>query len=115
MSMNTKSIIYLTFILFIFISFGKTAICQNNWPQWRGLNNTGAAIKGNPPTEFSETKNLKWKTSIPGKGHATPIVWGDKIIIETAVPKDAGSVDMEEWRQATATDLVLDYKVILLI
>lgn len=112
--MNTKSIIYLTFILFIFISFGKTAICQNNWPQWRGLNNTGAAIKGNSPTEFSETKNLKWKTSIPGKGHATPIVWGDKIIIETAVPKDAGSVDMEEWRQATATDLVLDYKVILI-
>ena len=58
---------------------------ENNWPQWRGPLATGAAIKGNPPVEFSETKNLKWKTAIPGKGHATPIVWGDKIIVQTAV------------------------------
>lgn len=59
-----------------------------NWPQWRGPLNTGAAEKGNPPVEFGEAKNLKWKTSIPGKGHATPIVWGDKIIVQTAVATD---------------------------
>jgi outer membrane protein assembly factor BamB len=43
---------------------------------------------GTPPSEFSETKNIKWKTEIPGKGHATPIVWGDQIIVLTAVPTD---------------------------
>jgi outer membrane protein assembly factor BamB len=58
---------------------------MNYWPQWRGPLGTGTAIKGNPPVEFSETKNLKWKTDIPGKGHATPIVWGNKIIVQTAV------------------------------
>jgi len=86
---------------------------SDNWPQWRGPNNTGAALKGNPPVEFSETKNLKWKLPIPGKGHATPIVWGDKIIVLTAVPKELQHVDIEEWRASTSTDLVLDYKVIL--
>jgi outer membrane protein assembly factor BamB len=56
-----------------------------DWPQWRGPMHTGAATAGNPPVEFSETKNLKWKTEIPGRGHATPIVWKDKIIVLTAV------------------------------
>lgn len=99
------------------ILFTETISAQSqnpadNWPQWRGPLATGAAIKGNPPIEFSETKNLKWKTPIPGKGHATPIVWGDKIIIETAVPKDK-TLDMEDWINSTSTDLILDFKVIL--
>ena len=60
----------------------------NNWPQWRGLHNTGAANAGNTPFEFSETKNVKWKLEIPGKGHATPIIWGNQIIVQTAVATD---------------------------
>ncbi len=107
-------IFFILFIAFIQKVDAQPADTDDNWPQWRGLMNTGAAIKGNPPIKFSETQNLKWKTPIPGKGHSTPIVWGDKIIVTTAVPKDAGSVDMEEWRQSTSTDLVLDYKVILI-
>ncbi len=81
---------------------------------------TGAALKGNPPTEFSETKNLKWKTPIPGKGHATPLVWGDKIIIQTAVPTDEKAVlepkeqsEGERRMSGNATDLVHEFKVIL--
>ncbi len=61
---------------------------QKNWPQWRGLNMTGAALFGNPPVEWSETKNVKWKIEIPGKGHATPIIWSDQIIVLTAVETD---------------------------
>ena len=53
-----------------------------NWPEWRGLYNTGAVAGGNTPIEFSETKNVKWKTEIPGKGHATPIIWGNQIIVQ---------------------------------
>lgn len=60
----------------------------NNWPEWRGLYNTGSVAGGNTPVEFSETKNIKWKIEIPGKGHATPIVWGDQIIVQTAVATD---------------------------
>jgi len=95
-------------------SFAQSDMELSNWPQWRGPMNTGAATKGNPPIKFNETQNLKWKTPIPGKGHSTPIVWDDKIIVTTAVPKDLNSVDMDEWRQSSSTDLVLDYKVFLI-
>lgn len=56
-----------------------------NWPSWRGYNHTGAAGEGNPPVVFSETENLKWKITVPGKGHATPIVWDGQIFLQTAV------------------------------
>lgn len=60
----------------------------NNWPEWRGPYNTGAVSAGNTPVEFGESKNVKWKTAIPGKGHATPIIVGNQIIIQTAVATD---------------------------
>jgi len=60
----------------------------DNWHQWRGPLATGVAPKGNPPTEWSTTKNVKWKVAIPGRGSASPIVWGDRIFILTAVKTD---------------------------
>lgn len=59
---------------------------EKNWHQWRGPFMTGVSPKGNPPIEWSESRNIKWKITIPGRGHATPIVWGDQIFIQTAVP-----------------------------
>ena len=47
---------------------------EKNWPQWRGPYGNGIA-NGNPPVEWSENKNIKWKIEIPGLGHSTPIVW----------------------------------------
>jgi outer membrane protein assembly factor BamB len=60
----------------------------NNWHQWRGPQANGVAPKGNPPTEWSTTKNIKWKIAVPGRGSASPIVWGDRIFILTAVKTD---------------------------
>ncbi len=58
---------------------------DDNWPQWRGPLNTGVAPRANPPTEWSETKNVKWKVKIPGGGSATPAIWGDKVFVLTAI------------------------------
>ena len=58
------------------------------WGQWRGPAATGVARFGDPPTEWSETRNIRWKVEIPGRGAASPIVWGDKIFLLTAVPVD---------------------------
>lgn len=55
------------------------------WGQWRGPLGTGEAPKATPPLEWSEKKNLQWKTPIPGHGHASPIVWGDKVFVISAV------------------------------
>jgi len=59
-----------------------------NWHQWRGPEANGAALEGNPPVEWSEEKNIRWKIEIPGKGHATPIIWDDKVFIQTAIPTE---------------------------
>src|SRR5688572_8085914 len=64
----------------------STTKLQDNWPQWRGPLGTGVAPTATPPLEWSETKNISWKTAIPGKGHSTPIVWGDRIFLTTAIP-----------------------------
>lgn len=61
---------------------------EKYWPQWRGPAATGVAPHGNPPLEWSETRNVRWKVEIPGRGHATPIVWGDRVYIQTAVKTD---------------------------
>ena len=59
-----------------------------HWPHWRGPGVDGIAPHGDPPVEWSETKNVKWKVDIPGQGHATPVVWGDRIFVLTAVETD---------------------------
>jgi len=70
---------------------------EKNWPQWRGPHMTGVAPHGNPPLEWSESKNIKWKIEIPGKGSSSPIVWGDRIFISTAVPTEKrGAARKEE-------------------
>lgn len=58
---------------------------QKNWPHWRGPLVTGASPSGNPPTTWDEKTNIKWKVAIPGKGSASPIVWGDKLFLLTAI------------------------------
>lgn len=62
------------------------AVHEDNWPSWRGPNSNGTAPKGNPPTTWSETQNIKWKTALPGDSNSTPIIWDNKIFIQTAVP-----------------------------
>ncbi len=56
-----------------------------NWPQWRGPTWNGVAPHADPPTAWSETKNLRWKTPIEGSGNGRPIVWGDRIFLLTAI------------------------------
>ncbi len=59
---------------------------NENWPQWRGPLQNGVAPEANPPTAWSETTNVKWKVKIPGSGNATPIIWDNRVFIQTAVP-----------------------------
>jgi outer membrane protein assembly factor BamB len=55
-----------------------------NWPQWRGPNATGAAQSGNPPVEWGEQNNIKWKVRLSGIGQSTPAIWGDSIFVTAA-------------------------------
>lgn len=103
----------------LFFTMGKAQVKPNNgnWPEWRGPFNTGAASGENIPDEFSETKNLKWKIEIPGKGHATPIIWGNQVIIQTAVSTDIKAASADTTKKAspmapTQTAYIHQFKVI---
>ncbi len=111
----------LCFLFFFLFMLTKTQAQDKsdftaNWPEWRGLYNSGAASVGNPPVEFSETKNVKWKIEIPGKGHATPIIWGNQIIVQTAVATDKKAEKTDGTGASpmapNQTDLIHQFKVI---
>ncbi len=59
---------------------------DQNWPLWRGPLQNGVAPAANPPITWSETNHVKWKVKIPGTGQATPIIWDDRVFIQTAIP-----------------------------
>ena len=56
------------------------------WAQWRGPLGTGEAPLAKPPVRWSESENLRWKAPLPGRGHASPIVWGELVFLTTALP-----------------------------
>jgi outer membrane protein assembly factor BamB len=71
---------------------GLACACQlliaadpGQWPRWRGPDDNGVARTG-APLHWSDTENIKWKTAIPGRGHSSPVLWGDKIFLTTAIP-----------------------------
>lgn len=60
-------------------------LCAENWPCWRGPRMDGASADANVPVHWSATSNVTWKTDVQGAGHASPIVWEDRIFIVSAI------------------------------
>lgn len=69
------------------------------WPQWRGPLSNGVAPAGDPPVEWSETKNVKWKVELPGNGTSTPVIYGDKIFLTAALPAEGETGGPEDAKQ----------------
>lgn len=59
-----------------------------HWHQWRGPRADGLSPHGDPPIEWDETRNVRWKAALPGEGHSTPIVWGERVFVLSAVQTD---------------------------
>jgi len=77
-------------ILFFFIVLSGGVIQAQNWPQFRGPGATGVTEGAAKPVKFdgSTSQNVVWKTEIPGLSHASPIVWGNKVFVVTAVSSE---------------------------
>jgi outer membrane protein assembly factor BamB len=73
--------IWVTLALALLFPFADT-----NWPQFRGPA-AGGVGSGTPPLEWNADsgKNIRWKAEIPGLGHSSPVIWGDRIFLTTAV------------------------------
>jgi outer membrane protein assembly factor BamB len=63
---------------------------QTNWPSFRGSSASGLAVQSETPASWNmETRqNVAWKTAVPGLGHSSPAIWGDRLFVTTAVNKD---------------------------
>ena len=119
-----RNLISITALLFLFSIYlvGQSNLpgFENNWAQWRGPYETGVAPTGNPPINWSDTTHVKWKSEIPGIGHATPIIWEDQIILLSAVqtdqkvePEETGEEQQErDWMNPTSTDYIHKFVVI---
>jgi outer membrane protein assembly factor BamB len=63
----------------------SAAADPGDWPRWRGPNDDGMA-RGDAPLHWSDKENIAWKAAVPGRGHSSPVVWGERIFLTTAVP-----------------------------
>src|SRR5437899_2017822 len=85
-----------------------------NWPQFRGPQASGVETNSPAPIEWNveQGQNIRWRATIPGLGHSSPIVWGDRIYVTTAVRpgkaelkvglygdiESANDTDSQQWR-----------------
>jgi outer membrane protein assembly factor BamB len=61
------------------------AAADDDWPYWRGPAKDGMA-RGDAPLTWSDSKNVAWRVPVPGRGFSSPVIWGNKIFLTTAVP-----------------------------
>ena len=102
-------------ILLAVLVLASPAGAQTNWPSFRGANADGIARGAPTPTVWNVEKaeNIRWKQKIPGLGHSSPIIWGDRLFITTAVnqhktaplkvglygdPESAEDNDVQQWK-----------------
>ena len=94
--MFPKTTLPVTFSIVVFLTHFSSAsdfqkFRSQNWHQWRGPSANGFSSTADPPVTWSEHENILWKVAIDGHGNSTPIVWGDKVFLLTAI--DTGRVD----------------------
>lgn len=77
---------------FIVVFAGATALPleanDGNWPQWRGPSSQGVSADPDAPREWTPETNVAWKTAIPGRGHSSPVIWGARVFLTTAIEGD---------------------------
>ncbi len=82
-----RTVIRKIFALILVATIHSTVRAEN-WPGWRGPGGRGVSAEKGIAVRWDLSKNLRWKVEIPGLGHSSPIVWGNRIFVTTAVSSD---------------------------
>jgi outer membrane protein assembly factor BamB len=99
----------LVMALALFSSAILSAATTPEWPQWRGPFNTGMAV-GDAPLRWDDRTNVRWTLPIPGRGHSTPVVAGDRLFLTTAVPTGRGTPPVTAGRAGGGADAGLEHR-----
>ncbi|MBN2271876.1 MAG: PQQ-binding-like beta-propeller repeat protein [Sedimentisphaerales bacterium] len=81
-TVHHNKLVFLLSLLILIAAVPPLAEAEN-WPAWRGPRGDGTSVENNIPVEWSNARNVVWKTPLPGKGHASPIVWEDRVFLVT--------------------------------
>ena len=73
---------FIATLLALTFSFRDAGASPLNWPQFRGPNSSGVALKGRPPIKIGPTNNVRWCIDVPWSP-SSPCVWGDRIFLTT--------------------------------
>ena len=74
------------------------------WSRWRGPSGQGLVKSGKYTDKWSPTQGVKWKSAVPGRGHSSPIVWGDHIFLTTS-HEEGAKVSMVAFRRSDGKQL----------
>ena len=78
-------------VTFVFSVAAVVSIAAQQWPQFRGAGSAGVSEASVPTSwDLATNRAIAWRTALPGLGHSSPIVWGDRIYVTTAVSASAG-------------------------
>jgi outer membrane protein assembly factor BamB len=80
-----RKIYLLNYTMFLLLFIPVSLIQAQYWPFWRGPNGDGTSSETNLPVRWDSVTNVVWKTSVPGKGYSSPVIWKDKLFITTAL------------------------------
>jgi len=90
----------------IVVSAAAVAAASEDWPQFRGPDGQGHSAERGLPLEWSETKNVQWKTPVAGRGWSSPVVAGGRVWLTTAVKDRGASLRLLAFDAATGKEAV---------
>jgi outer membrane protein assembly factor BamB len=81
----------MTFLAFALL-IGGVPLLAEEWPGWRGPRGDGTSLETGIPLTWNTKENVRWKAPIPGKGHSSPVVWGERVFVTTCVEETGDRV-----------------------
>ena len=76
-----RRIVVVALSLFASMFLVAGAVRAENWPAWRGPRGDGTSLENEAPTRWSDSDNIAWRVDVPHAGHASPIVWEDRLFL----------------------------------
>jgi len=109
--MRTTTARHFTPTALVLLALLTPAAHAGEWPGWRGPRGDGHSDEDNIPTHWGDTDNVAWKVQLPGKGHSSPVIWGDRIFLTAALEKEQQRLLLcldrrtgkEQWRKVVVT------------
>lgn len=90
------------------LTLSLNAAAGTEWPQWRGPFNNGMAA-GDAPLAW-DADDVRWRIEIPGRGHSTPVVAGNRMFLTTAIPTGKGSAPTTQGRAGGGADAGVEHR-----